>query len=766
MRPEEEVAELRSVKGFEAAEYLGLENWSTANGGKQRGINLNFLRRLIWRNAALIGIPTITTAVLTVGVIGLSPQSYSGSFQLLVEPMSDEGKLSPSVVVSPDSDRSTAELDYVTLVRVLTSPKVLSEIVQKIHSQYPQVVYANFIKNLEVERIENNPAEKTKILNVTYESADPQQVLFVLDELARGYITFGLEDRKSQIGGGVTFIEQQLPELKQQVETLERQLQVLQQKYKISDLESEGAELAQQARQIQTQQLEAQRDLAAQKNLYRNLQVQLGGMEPNEVVKASSLSENPRYQSLLDQLKQVEKQISLESATFQPEFPAIRTLQEQRKNLTNLIAQETRKLVGSSVVPQFQNSIQKTLSQQLIDSLNQVQILEVRNQALIQANTAIDQKIRQFPEIKRRSGDLQAQLEIAQNTLKQLQLQRESLRVESAQKEVPWRLIAKPDLLKDSMGRPIMSSRKGLQKMLMGTLGGFLLGMGCAILREKRQDIFHSLEDLQEEVQGSLVGIFPRIEPQSIKLLGVLNPKDESSLSTLQKSQNSLNQAAEDLYTNLRFLPLESGVRSLVIASNSSHDGKTTVITHLAKVAASMGQRVLVVDSNMVVPQIHTWLDVPNYEGLNEVLTKGMDPNQLIQRSPQQTNLFVLPSGQVSQTSRKLLASLQMQHLMNQLHTMFDLVLYDTPPLQSYPDANFLGLHADGLLIVVNIGKTRRSQVLKLFKKLQNARIPVLGVVANQAKSTHTPSRREPDGSLDAIEDEFEIFRVPSSQNS
>jgi polysaccharide biosynthesis transport protein len=766
MHPEEEVAELRSMKGYEAAEYLGLESWSTADRGKQRGINLNFLRRLIWRNAALIGIPTLAAAVLTAGVIGLSPQSYSGSFQLLVEPMNNEGKLSQPVVVSPDSNRSAAELDYVTLVRVLSSPNVLSNIVQKIQTRYPKVVYANFIKNLEVERIEKNPAEKTKILNVTYEAADPQQVLFVLDELARGYITFGREDHKSQIGGGVTFIEQRLPKLKQQVETLEKQLQSLQQRNKISDLETEGTELAQQARQIQTQQLEAQRDLAAQKNLYRNLQVQLGGMEPQEVVKASSLSENPRYQNLLDQLKQVEKQISLESATFQPEFPVIQTLQAQRKNLTNLIAQETRKLVGSSVVPQFQNSIQKTLSQQLIDSLNQVQILEVRSQALIQANTTIDQKMRQFPEIKRRSGDLQAQLEIAQNTLKQLQLKRESLRVESAQKEVPWRLIAKPDLLKDSMGRPIMSSRKGLQKMLMGTLGGFLLGMGCAILREKRQDMFHSLEDLQEEVQGSLVGVFPKVEPSPIKLLGALNPKDELSLSTLQNSQNSLNQAAEDLYTNLRFLPLESEVRSLVIASHSSHDGKTTVITHLAKTAASMGQRVLVVDSNMVLPQIHAWLDVPNYEGLNEVLTKGIDPNQLIQRSPQQTNLFVLPSGQVSQASRKFLASPQMQHLMNQLHTMFDLVLYDTPPLQSYPDANFLGLHADGLLIVVSIGKTRRSQVLKLFKKLQSARIPLLGLVANQVKLTHAHSRRESDRSLDAMEDEFEIFRVSSFQNS
>jgi polysaccharide biosynthesis transport protein len=766
MHPEEEVAELRSVKGYEAAEYLGLERGGSADVGKQRGVNLKFLRRLMGRNAALIGIPTFVAAILTAGVIGLSPQSYSGSFQLLVEPMSNDGKLSPSVVDSPDSTRPVAELDYVTLVRVLTSPNVLSGIVQRIHARYPKIVYANFIKNLEVERIEKNPAEKTKILSVTYEGADSQQVLFVLNELAKGYITFGLEDRKSQIGGGVVFIEQQLPELKQRVATLESQLQSLQQKHKISDLETEGTELSKQARQIQTQQLEAQRDLAAQRNLSRNLQSQLGGLGPQEVVKASALSENPRYQGLLDQLKQVEKQISLDSATFQPEFPEIQKLQEQRKNLINLISQETQKLVGSAAVPQFQTSIQKTLSQQLIDSLNQLQILETRTQALSQASNAIDQKMRQFPEVKRRSGDLQAQLEIAQNTLKQLQLKRGSLRLESAQKEVPWQLIAKPDLLKDSLGRPIVSSRKALQKMLMGTLGGFLLGMGCAILREKRQDMFHSLEDLQEEVHGALVGIFPKVESSPTRRLLKVNVNNEQLLNALQDPQNALSRAAEGLYTNLRFLPLEAGVRSLVIASNSSHDGKTTVVTHLAKAAATMGQRVLVVDSNMVVPQIHTWLDVPNYEGLNEVLTKGTDPNQLIQRSPQQTNVFVLPSGQVSQTSRKLLASQQMQHLMNQLHSMFDLVLYDTPPLQSYADANFLGLHSDGLLMVVSVGKTRRSQVLTLFKKLQSARIPLLGVVANQVKLTHADSVRESDRSLDPMEDEFEIFRVSSSQNS
>jgi polysaccharide biosynthesis transport protein len=146
-------------------------------------------------------------------------------------------------------------------------------------------------------------------------------------------------------------------------------------------------------------------------------------------------------------------------------------------------------------------------------------------------------------------------------------------------------------------------------------------------------------------------------------------------------------------------------------------------------------------------------------------LTKSIDPNQLIQRSPLQSNLFVLPAGQVSQGSRKLVASQQMQHLMSQLHTMFDLVLYDTPPLQNQPDANFLALNTDGMLLVVSVNKTRRSQFFRLLKKFQSGRVPLLGVVANQVRTREVSRSTQPEDEFGGFEDEFEMFRISSSQN-
>jgi Mrp family chromosome partitioning ATPase len=184
-------------------------------------------------------------------------------------------------------------------------------------------------------------------------------------------------------------------------------------------------------------------------------------------------------------------------------------------------------------------------------------------------------------------------------------------------------------------------------------------------------------------------------------------------------------------------------------------------VTHLARAAAEMGQRVLVVDANLVMPRVHTELDVPNFEGLYEVLTKGTDPNQLIQRSPQQQNLYVLPSGQGAAKAHKLVASQQMQQLMAQLHTMFDLILYDTPYLKGYSDANLLSLYTDAVLMVVQLGKTHRSELLQCLKRFQSGRVPVLGAIATgvsmkDLKGIPMASASDEPG----LEDDFEVFRV------
>ncbi len=775
MKSELDEQSLSLMQAYEQSEYTPLGSPENNQSVGKQGLNVRPLWRLIRRNILLIGGVNVLVAGLTIYLVLSRPLTYEGEFQLLVEPVTATGRLTDPSVLSRDGNIPNEEgLDYSTLIRVLRSPKVLAGILKQIEPKYP-VSYNALLKDMKVERIGQDEFEKTKLIRVSYASADQVKIIYVLEQLANGYLKYSLEDRKSRIGGGVTFIEQQLPELRQRVNSLEGQLQTLQQQERISDLDSEGVELAKQARELETQRLETQRNLRAQQKLYANLQKQLG-LAPNQVIAASSLSEDPRYQELLNQLKQIETQLAQERARFTDANPVVQELRERQINLQALLNQETRKLVsqsragssGATSLPQFQNSIQRSLSQQMIDTLNEIQVLEIRNQASVQAAATVDAQLRRFPAVKRKYEQLSRQLEIDTTTLNQLLLKREALKVEAAQREIPWQIPTEPQLRTDDEGNLVLPEQSRTKKIALGVIGGFLLGLGAALLREKHRDAFFSIDDLTDQTRLPLLGSLPF--NQAIEAIDKNPNGSEFGEASVANHQNqAFLQAAEALYTKIRFLPIEPPVRSLVISSVAARDGKTTVALYLAQSAARMGQRVLLVDANTAFPQLHTRLGVPNAEGLSDVIDSNLDPNQLIQRVPYQKNLSLLTAGQTGSKANKSSASNQMKYLMEQLQSTFDLVIYDTPYLQGHADANFLSINADGLLMVVGIGKTQQSSLIKMLKDLQASRLPILGLVSNfsgEDASGGSQDEYVDDDYFDAeeLEDEFDIFRVSPRQ--
>jgi succinoglycan biosynthesis transport protein ExoP len=160
-----------------------------------------------------------------------------------------------------------------------------------------------------------------------------------------------------------------------------------------------------------------------------------------------------------------------------------------------------------------------------------------------------------------------------------------------------------------------------------------------------------------------------------------------------------------------------------------------------------MGQRVLIVDSNLRHPQLHSTLGLANQKGLGDLLTTKLTPSAVIQRSLISENLFVLTAGNPSLAAIKLLGSGKMQHIIQELQRTFDLVIYDTPELNQYTDATFLCGHLDGLIMVVGVAKSHKSVVEQTLSQLNTFRLPCLGVVANHLRrrsASTTPHLSEP----------------------
>jgi succinoglycan biosynthesis transport protein ExoP len=716
-----------------------------------KGLNLRSLGRTVQRQALLIaGVATVVAVAASFQAMNISP-NYEGEFRLLVEPVTNEARISDPLTVTRGADngvpaRDTFNLDYPTQIEILQSPGMLNSIVQDVQAQRPDFSYEQLRAGLKVERlVPKNSTDATRIIQVTYRGSDPNLVQKVLKATSDRYLRYSLQDRKTRFGQGIKFIEGQLPEVQQRVSSIQDELQKLQQQYDLISPETQGGQLSEQINTITTQQLETQRDLQEQKALYNNLQKQLE-LSPDEAIAASALSEDPSYQQLQTTLVQLESQLAVETARFNEQSPVVRSLREREKNVIALLNQQAQKVVGqnlsrnsnNSQVLAFQNSVRLELIGQLVNAGNQVRMLEVRNQQVTQAKRDFERRLQQFPAVSRRYTDLSRELEIATQTLNRLQTQRETLKVESAQTEVPWELFSEPLIPRDADGNPVPLPSKASNLVIGGAVLGLLLGTLLALLLERYRNVFYTVEDIQEAIKLPLIGVIPfsRGAKQSLDFPSTFGSAGEIEDSRLETA--SFRESFSDLYSNVRLA--EPPIRSLMVCSAEPGDGKTTVALYLAQTAAGAGQQVLLVDTNLRLPQVHSRLDLRNTRGLSDLLASNLNPDELIQPSPLADNLFVLTAGSSIAGSARLLGSDHMKELMEKFQRTFDLVIYDTPHLLGLTDASFLTTGVDEILMVIAANKTNRTAVDRVLTKLAALRLSTVSLVVNYLKEHSSPN--------------------------
>ncbi|MBI4781985.1 MAG: polysaccharide biosynthesis tyrosine autokinase [Oscillatoriophycideae cyanobacterium NC_groundwater_1537_Pr4_S-0.65um_50_18] len=712
-----------------------------------KGLNLRSLGRTIQRQSLLIaGVATVVAGAAALNAINIPP-SYEGDFQLLVEPVTNAARsVDPVTVTRADGavpGRDTFTLDYSTQLQILQSPQQLDAITQEVQKKYPDFSYEELRAGLSVERLvsEDSP-DPTKIIQITYQGDDPVRVQTVLQVTADRYLQYSLEDRKTSYSQGIKFIDDQLPEIQQRVSKIQDGLQQLQQQYDIIDPATQGGQISGQIEDISAQQLDSQRELREQRTLYDSLQRQLQ-LSPSEALAASVVSQDPNYQATLATMQELEGQLAIERARFNDSSPVVASLLERKKNLETLRDQQIgvilrQNLPGGSQdrVTPYQNAIRLGLIEQLVTAANQIQILEVRNQEINRFRGDAERKLQQFPAVARRYADLTRELEIATQTLNRLQTQRETLRVEAAQTETPWEIISRPSIPRNADGTPQPVPSKASNLIIAGAGLGLLLGTLLALFREKSRNVFYTVEDVQEGMQMPLIGIIPfsRGAKQSLDFpVGFDTVREEES----RLETASFREAFSDLYSNIRLA--EPPIRSLMVCSAQEGDGKTTIALYLAQTAAGANQKVLLVDTNMRSPQIHTRLNLQNKEGLSDLLTSNRNPDDL-KLVTLSENLFVLPAGPSVSGAARLLGSDRMQFIMEQFQSKYDLVIYDTSHLFGLTDASFLTTHVDEILMVIAAGKTNRTAVERVINKLIALRAPGVNLVTNYLREYNSPT--------------------------
>lgn len=658
-------------------------------GGLELGQIVAALQR---RLLIIVGVTTVVSAAAVIQAL-LDTPTYESSFEILTTPVTVESNIISTTnpeALSGQQDVITTSIDEAQL-KILKSPRVLDPIVDTLKARYPQMSYARLFRDLSVEvsRASDN------ILEVNYQADEPQLVEAVLTTAADAFIQFSLEDRQSDIQRGITFVEEQLPLLRERVDLLQSQLESLRQDYNLIDPQLQGEQLSQQIGSFQQEQIALQVQLDEAQRLYQDLQNQLAQLGPD--ASASVLADHSRYQSLLDQILDIESQIAQDSALLLDSSPEIQTLLSQRQNLLPLIQQE-----GGRVQQQVAASIRE---------------LDARNQALTDAIEFLNAQIKQLSSVTRQYTDIQRELDIATANLNEFLSKREALRIDAAQRQAPWEVLTQP-------GQPRASAASAKRNLILGAALGLILGSAIALIVDKLSSLIHSTKDIKEMTGLPLLGVIPN------------NPAldaVDSLASTPNPASIPFTESFRSLVTNIQLLNPDHPIHSFTVSSATSDEGKSTVVAHLALTATAMGKRVLVVDTDLRRPRLHDFLGLSNEVGLVDLVALDRHFDDVVQSSPRCPNLFFLAAGAPPPDPTTILASQAMQLLADSLRHQFDLIIFDSPPLIGFADPHLSASLTQGLLLIVGLEKIKRKQLQAACDDLKISKIPLLGSVANRA---------------------------------
>ncbi|HEY9600640.1 MAG TPA: polysaccharide biosynthesis tyrosine autokinase [Allocoleopsis sp.] len=698
------------MKAGHSSQALPLANAARLNDSDEGGLDLGQLLGAVRRRSLLVlGVAAVVASAAVLKARSDTPV-YQASFDILTQPVTAESEVVSSVpqtLTSSQEKKASATVDDTT-IKVLKSPDVLSPAIEKLKARHPDASY-EAVSSLGITTSGN-------ILTVTYQNPNPALVKDVLDVVAQAYLKYSLDERRTDIRQGLKFVEEQLPQLRSRVESQQDRLQKIRQQNNLVDPEKTGAQLSNQISAFEQQRIDNQLQLQQAKSLYADLQQELA--QPSvESAASTPLSDNARYQKILDRLQDIDGQIAKESARFLDTSPNMESLRQQRQKLLPLLRREGQRVED--------------------EMTSRIRTLEVRDRILTQTLANLNFQVKQLSLINRDYSDIQRELQIATENLNQFLAKREALRIDLAQREIPWRLLA-------PIGKPQPSAASAKKNAILGTVVGLLLGLGVALIVDKLSNLVYTTKEVKEITKLPLLGVIPLAkEPRKFApTVNVAALVQQANLNFgLGKSERTQQQNAtfffevfRSLYTNIRLLGSDTQICSFVISSAAQEDGKSTIAANLAQAAAAMGQRVLLVDTNLRHPSVDRQVELMNIQGLTDVISTDLDFNEVIQRSPLEDNLFVLTAGPIPPDPIRLLASQKMQDLMEKLQAAFDLVIYDAPSLLGFADAYLLATHTNGIVLVTGLGKLKRSVLEQALEELKVSGTSLLGVVANRAK--------------------------------
>jgi capsular exopolysaccharide synthesis family protein len=539
------------------------------------------------------------------------------------------------------------------------------------------------------------PVRATRIVNVQFRGRDPQLAAEIVNAHVDQYVEQSLEKRFLASTQATEWLDAQLAEERKRVEAAESALQTFRERHDALSLEEGQNIVVQKLADINAAVTRAKTNRIEKESQYRELQA--ARRDPYALDAFPAILANSFVQQLKGDLATLQREYAQLSETLGDLHPTMvekRTaIQTAEKRLAAEIAR-----IAAAVENEYQAAM--TAEQGL--------------------TRALDEQKAEAQALNRRSID-HAALEREAASVRQVY---QTLLQRAKETSVSRELRATNVQIVDAARPPRQPIRpRKTFNLVMAALVGTLLAVGTAFVTEIVDDRVKVPGDVTGELRQLFLGLIPQKTVRGRRRVSLAR----------RDAPRVMIEAFRGIRTNVLSAMPREGSRSLLIASASQGEGKTSIAGNLAVALAQAQHRVLLIDADMRRPQVHDQLELQLVPGLSNVLNGTASVNDALQSSSV-PGLTVLAGGNPTDKAPELLGSTRFEELLKILGEHYDWVVIDSPPALMVTDASIIARYATGVVFVVGSSITRVRAAIAALEELQRAGGRVLGTVLNRAQ--------------------------------
>ena len=521
-------------------------------------------------------------------------------------------------------------------------------------TSYPEVLLSRF----NVTQVRGS-----QLVDLTFESADPQFAARAANAFADEYVAHNLELKVQTLNTSADWLTGEVEKQAALVRESDLKLAQYKETQDAGALDSSQNIVVARLTQNNDAATRARMDRIVKEGLWR--QIQAAG---DDVESITSVLNNPNIQNLRVQLNQLAQEKSRATERYGERHPEYQKAVTALANAEAQIKEEIRK-AKQNAKNEFDNALQQEREMQAL-------LGDSKKQATALGRKGVDYAV------------LLREAESNQTIYNQLVTREKELRVVANSRTNNVRVVDKADV----PGLPYSPNHR--RDWLYAIALGVALGLGLAFGIDYLDDTVKTPDDISRRLKLKFLGLVPIVSGDRHPLISGPVPHD-------------FGEAYRSIRTALAAQLPGNGPRIVAVASSQPLEGKTTTAVNIAMALAVGGARVLLIDADMRRPSVHKALRMSNDRGLSQLLAGQARMREVVQRT-HDPNLLTITAGRTPANPSELLASDRMRALLSGLETgPFDWIIIDTPPVLAVTDAVILAPLVAAVTFVIGAEMTR-----------------------------------------------------------